>query len=132
LTNPSSIYYLLKINCNFNSLQKVGSISCPRKNDGGKGEFRIPPGVLGNQDSQLMVTRGAEMGMKEEELIERLMKEDEEFLKAKQNHAQFAKQLEGLESKPYLTPQDEMEIKILKKKKLAAKDQMEKILMKYR
>ena len=72
------------------------------------------------------------MGTKEEVLIERLMKEDEEFLKAKQTHTQFAKQLEELESKSYLTPQDEMEIKILKKKKLAAKDQMEKILMKYR
>jgi len=72
------------------------------------------------------------MGIKEEVLIERLMKEDEEFLKAKQAHTQHAKQLEELESKPYLTPQDEMEIKILKKKKLAAKDQMEKILMKHR
>ena len=72
------------------------------------------------------------MGMKEEELIERLMKEDEEFLKAKQTHTQLAKQLEELENKSYLTPQNEMEIKILKKKKLAAKDQMEKILMKYR
>jgi len=72
------------------------------------------------------------MGMKQEALIERLMKEDEEFLKAKQTHAQLAKQLEDLENKPYLTPQDEMEVKILKKKKLAAKDQMEKILMKYR
>ena len=39
------------------------------------------------------------------------------------------KQLEELEKKPFLTPQDEMEIKILKKKKLAYKDQMEKILM---
>ena len=72
------------------------------------------------------------MGMKEQELVERLMKEDEAFLKAKQTHTQLAKQLEDLEKKTYLTPQDEMEIKILKKKKLAAKDQMEKILMKYR
>ena len=79
-----------------------------------------------------MEIRGAEMEIKEEELIERLMKEDEEFLKAKQAHTQLAKQLEELENKPYLTPQNEMEIKILKKKKLAAKDQMEKILMKYR
>lgn len=70
--------------------------------------------------------------MKEEELVERLMKEDEVFLKAKQTHLQLAKQLEELENKPYLTPQDEMEIKILKKKKLAAKDEMERILMKYR
>ncbi len=72
------------------------------------------------------------MGTKEEELVERLLKEDGEFVKAKQIHTQLAKQLEELENKPYLTPQDEIEIKILKKKKLAAKDQMEKILMKHR
>ena len=72
------------------------------------------------------------MGTKEEELVERLLKEDGEFVKAKQIHAQLAKELEELENKPYLTPQDEIEIKILKKKKLAAKDQMEKILMKHR
>jgi uncharacterized protein YdcH (DUF465 family) len=72
------------------------------------------------------------MVTKEEELIETLMRENEEFLKAKQTHSQLAKQLEELEKKPYLTPQDEMEIKILKKKKLAFKDQMEKILIQYR
>lgn len=75
---------------------------------------------------------GEKMTTKEEELIERLMKENEEFLKVKQSHIQLAKQLEELERKPYLTPQDEMEIKIIKKKKLALKDQMEKILMQYR
>lgn len=79
-----------------------------------------------------MEIRGAEMGTKEEVLIERVLKEDEEFLKAKQTHTQLAKQLEELERKAYLTPQDEIEVKILKKKKLVAKDQMEKILMKYR
>jgi len=72
------------------------------------------------------------MTTKEEELIERLMRENEEFLKAKQAHTQLAKQLDELEKKPFLTPQDEMEIKILKKKKLAWKDQMEKILMQFR
>jgi len=72
------------------------------------------------------------MATREEELIERLMRENEEFLKAKQIHTKLAKELEELEKKPYLTPQDEMDIKILKKKKLAAKDQMEKILMQYR
>jgi uncharacterized protein YdcH (DUF465 family) len=72
------------------------------------------------------------MGTKEEELIAKVTKENEEFLKVKQIHTQLAKQLEDLEKKPYLTPQDEMEIKILKKKKLAAKDQMEKILTTYR
>ena len=72
------------------------------------------------------------MTTKEEELIERLMRENEEFLKVKQAHSQLAKQLEELEKKPFLAPQDEIEIKIIKKKKLAFKDQMEKILMQYR
>ena len=75
---------------------------------------------------------GDEMATKEEELIERLMKENEEFLKTKQAHSQLAKQLEEFEKKLLLTPQDEMEIKIIKKKKLALKDQMEKILVQYR
>jgi uncharacterized protein YdcH (DUF465 family) len=75
---------------------------------------------------------GEKMTTKEEELIERLMKENEEFLKAKQSHSQLSNQLEELEKKLFLTPQDEMEIKIIKKKKLALKDQMEKILVQYR
>ena len=72
------------------------------------------------------------MMTKEEELIEKLMRENGEFLKIKQAHTQLAKQLEELEKKPFLTPQDEMEVKIIKKKKLALKDQMEKILVQYR
>ena len=72
------------------------------------------------------------MVTKEEELVERLMRENEEFLKAKQSHSQLVKHLEELEKKPFLTPQDEVEIKIIKKKKLAIKDQMEKILIQYR
>lgn len=73
----------------------------------------------------LIVTR-------EEELIARLMVEDEEFKKIKKAHAELSSQLDELEKKPYLTPQDEMEIKIIKKKKLAYKDEMEKILRKHR
>jgi uncharacterized protein YdcH (DUF465 family) len=72
------------------------------------------------------------MTTKEEELVERLMREDEEFSRTKQAHSRLVKQLEELEKRSFLTPQDEMEIKIIKKKKLALKDQMEKILMKYR
>jgi len=72
------------------------------------------------------------MASKDEELVERLMRENGEFLKVKQAHTQLAKQLEELEKKAFLTPQDEMQIKIIKKKKLALKDQMEKILMQYR
>jgi len=78
------------------------------------------------------VTLGVEIMNKEGELIERLMKENEDFLKAKQAHSQLVRQLEEIENKPFITPQDEMEIKILKKKKLAYKDQMERILVQYR
>ena len=72
------------------------------------------------------------MTTNEEALIERLMRENEDYLKARQAHGELAKQLEELERRPFLTPQDEIEIKILKKKKLAYKDQMEKILLQYR
>jgi uncharacterized protein len=72
------------------------------------------------------------MVTKEEELIEKLMRENEEFSKVKQAHTQLANQLEELEKKSFITPPDEVEIKIIKKKKLALKDQMEKILVQYR
>ena len=72
------------------------------------------------------------MASKEEELIERLTRENEEFKNAKQVHTELARQLDELEKKSFLTPQDELDIKILKKKKLAYKDQMEKILVQYR
>jgi uncharacterized protein YdcH (DUF465 family) len=72
------------------------------------------------------------MAIKDEDLIARLTKENEEFLRVKEAHAELAKQLDELEGKPYLTPQDEIDIKILKKKKLACKDKMEKILTQYR
>jgi uncharacterized protein YdcH (DUF465 family) len=70
--------------------------------------------------------------IKEEELINRLMKEDEDFIKTKKAHTELAGQLDELEKKSFLTPQDEIEIKVIKKKKLVYKDEMEKILRKYR
>ena len=72
------------------------------------------------------------MTAKEEKLIERLLKENEEFRKAKELHSELARQLDEMERKLYLTPQNEIDIKVLKKKKLASKDQMEKILLQYR
>lgn len=72
------------------------------------------------------------MGSKDEELVQRLMRENEEFAKAKQAHSELVRQLEEIEKKPFLTPQDEMESKIIKKKKLAYKDKMEQILLQYR
>jgi uncharacterized protein YdcH (DUF465 family) len=79
-----------------------------------------------------MIDKGGSMGTGDADLIETLTRENEEFKKAREQHGQHAKNLDDLEKKPYLTPQDEVEIKILKKKKLACKDQMEKILTQYR
>ncbi len=72
------------------------------------------------------------MSTKNEELTERLVRENAEFAKVKQAHADLAKRVDELESKTFLTPQDEMELKTLKKKKLVLKDQMERILQQHR
>ncbi len=72
------------------------------------------------------------MDANDADLIETLTRENEEFKKAREQHRHYAKQLDDLEKKPFLTPQDEVEIKVLKKKKLAYKDQMENLLSHYR
>jgi uncharacterized protein YdcH (DUF465 family) len=72
------------------------------------------------------------MAGKDEALIERLARENEEFSKARQAHSELAKQVDELEKKAFLTPQDEIEVKMLKKKKLAYKDKMEQILEQHR
>jgi uncharacterized protein YdcH (DUF465 family) len=72
------------------------------------------------------------MGGKDESLVERLARENEEFSKAKQAHSELSKQVDELEKKGFLTPREELEVKMLKKKKLAYKDRMEQILVQHR
>jgi uncharacterized protein YdcH (DUF465 family) len=72
------------------------------------------------------------MAGKEEALIEKLARENEEFSKAREAHSELAKMVDELERKAFLTPQDEVEVKMLKKKKLAYKDKMEQILAQHR
>jgi uncharacterized protein YdcH (DUF465 family) len=50
----------------------------------------------------------------------------------KEKHAALEDQLQHLETKLYLTPQDELEIKKIKKMKLRFKDEMQKILVSHR
>jgi len=58
--------------------------------------------------------------------------ENEELKLIRQTHADLARRLEEYESRPFLTPLDDLEMKKIKKKKLACKDAMERILIHHR
>ncbi|MFI5294546.1 MAG: DUF465 domain-containing protein [Thermodesulfovibrionales bacterium] len=62
--------------------------------------------------------------MKEQEIIERLKKESEEFRKVLEEHHGLDATLAEIDKKVYLTPEEEIERKKLQKQKLAKKDKM--------
>lgn len=68
----------------------------------------------------------------QEDLRAHLMKTDEEFRRLAEQHAAYHQQLEALEGKSHLTPQEEVEEHRLKKLKLHLKDQMNHIMSRYR
>jgi len=63
-----------------------------------------------------------------EELKAHLIATNEEFQRLANQHLDFAKQLDALESLPHLTDHEQLEEHRLKKLKLHLKDQMEAIL----
>ena len=68
----------------------------------------------------------------QDDLKAHLMKTNEDFRRLAEQHSQYHQQLEALEAKAHLTPQDEIEEHRLKKLKLHLKDQMNQILNRYR
>ncbi len=72
------------------------------------------------------------MTLKDEEIIERLMKEDTSFRQMKLQHFEYEKQLEDYQKKSYLTPAEQQEVHRLKKMKLALKDKMYREIVAYR
>ena len=68
----------------------------------------------------------------QEELRAHLMQADDTFRRLAEQHAQYHKQLEALEAKARLTPEEEMEEHRLKKLKLRLKDQMNAIMSRHR
>ena len=68
----------------------------------------------------------------QDELKAHLMSTDDEFRQLVQKHAEYDRQIEALEAKPHVTPEDEVEEHRLKKLKLALKDQMNAILARHR
>lgn len=71
------------------------------------------------------------MEMTQEELKARLMESNEEFRRLAAQHAEYKRKVELLESKPHLTPEEEVEEIRLKKLKLRLKDQMAAIMSQY-
>ena len=95
---------------------------------------RYPTEQINPTDSAWLPHKGDRNLMEntQDELKAHLMQTDEEFRHLAEQHAQYHKQLEALEAKPRLTPEEEMEEHRLKKLKLRLKDQMNAIISRNR
>lgn len=72
------------------------------------------------------------METKDEELINRLIPENEELQKLVKEHKEFEAQLEELNKRLYLSDEENQEKRRLQKLKLAGRDRIEQILRDYR
>src|SRR5689334_914041 len=68
----------------------------------------------------------------DEELKAHLLEINEQFRTLAGQHAHLKHKIEEIESKPHVTPADEIEEQRLKKLKLHAKDEMNQILARYK
>ena len=72
------------------------------------------------------------MSIADSEIRERLMQEDTEFQKTAAEHQTYDQRLTEMDAKHFLSDEETLEIKMLKKRKLALKDQMYAMVQKYR
>lgn len=70
--------------------------------------------------------------MKEEEIVEILKKDDENFRRLYQEHRELDNQLSELDKKHYLSAEEEIERKRMAKEKLYKKDKMAESVRVYR
>jgi uncharacterized protein YdcH (DUF465 family) len=68
----------------------------------------------------------------EAELRDQLIKENAEFRRLAEEHQSYDQQLEDLSNKHYLSEEEQLQEKTLKKKQLMLKDQMYSMVQKYR
>ena len=66
-----------------------------------------------------------------DKLKEELMRHDAEFRELAREHGKYEQRLSELSSLPYPSDEEQLEEITLKKKKLAIKDQMHSIMLKY-
>lgn len=70
--------------------------------------------------------------MKEEEVMELLRKENDEFKKLHEDHRNLENLLAEIDRKVYLTAEEEVERKRIQKLKLIKKDRMAEIVREYK
>lgn len=72
------------------------------------------------------------MEAKDLELIQKLLNENEDLARLWAEHQKLEAKLDALASRVYLSAEEQVEVKRLKKIKLAGRDRMEAILAEYR
>ncbi|MEW6068170.1 MAG: DUF465 domain-containing protein [Nitrospirota bacterium] len=70
--------------------------------------------------------------MKEQEIVELLKKDDDEFRRLSEEHKNLEGLLFEIDRKHYLTPEEEIERKKLQKQKLIKKDRMAELIRAYK
>ena len=70
--------------------------------------------------------------MKEEEIIDALKRENEEFRRLYQEHRELDSRLSEFNKKLYLTPEEEVEMHRIKKEKLYKKDKIAELIREYK
>ncbi|MCR4395338.1 MAG: DUF465 domain-containing protein [Candidatus Saccharicenans sp.] len=69
--------------------------------------------------------------MTEEKIKELLLKDNETFRKIYQDHQECEQALSRLRAKSFLTEEDRLQEKLLKKKKLRLKDEMYRMILEF-
>ncbi len=70
--------------------------------------------------------------MKEHEIIEKMLRDNEEFRKINDEHHQLDILLTEIDKKVYLTPEEEIERKKMQKQKLLKKDIMAEMIRQFK
>ena len=70
--------------------------------------------------------------MKEQEIIEKLRQENEEFKKVSNEHHNLDMKIVEIDRKVYLTPEEDLERKKMAKQKLSLKDRMAEMVREYK
>lgn len=83
-------------------------------------------------EAERKIQEEGDMTGKEKGIIDLLVKEDEEFKKLVDEHRELDRQIQELDSRVYLLPEEKIERKKLSKMKLSKKDKIAKIVSDYK